>query len=127
MTDTKIKELKLVTLEIEQLITKMENNYNQVHENDKVFDFFSEIEPFVNSTESITMKWQALALDWIKHNNIKYIYKEQIDQTFENINILAVIHFQLDTRYKRFVDLVASVKYIIGTMRDHLALDKNEA
>jgi cell division FtsZ-interacting protein ZapD len=120
MNNTDLKELQKISLEIEKLISEMEKNYNQVHHSERVFDFFSEIEPFVNSTEAITIKWQNLAYQLIKDKPVKYIYREQIDQTVENINILAVIHFQPDTRFKRFTDLIASVKYIIGTLNDHL-------
>jgi peptidoglycan hydrolase CwlO-like protein len=120
MNTTELLDFKKQTNAIFSLIKQMENNYQQVQQEGKVFDFFTEIERFVNDTEKVMTSWQKLAYSFVKQHESKYIYKEQIDQTVENINILAVIHFQKDTRYKRFVDLIASVKYIIGTINDQL-------
>jgi hypothetical protein len=120
MKTLEVAQFKKHTNDLIVLIGQMESNYQKVQQEGVVFDFFSDIEPFVNATEVLMQEWQTLAYLFVKEHPIKYIHHEQIDQTVENVNILAVIHFQKDTRYKRFVDLIASVKYIVGTINDNL-------
>ncbi|WP_244520381.1 YppE family protein [Fictibacillus solisalsi] len=83
-------------------------------------DFYGEVKPFADEIRTLTEEWKPLALKWVENNRPKYIHLPQINDTFDNLNFIAVFAFQLDTREKRFTEMIKSIDYVLSTLLDRL-------
>jgi hypothetical protein len=77
-------------------------------------DFYKEVKPFADQVKQIADEWKASAIQWIAEAKPKYIYLLQIENTWEQIQTIAVQSFYPDTSTKRFKDLHQSVTYVLN-------------
>ncbi|MDN4522858.1 YppE family protein [Fictibacillus fluitans] len=83
-------------------------------------DFYGQVKPFADEIRSLTEEWKPLALKWVENNRPKYVHLPQINDTFDNLNFIAVFAFQLDTREKRFTEMIKSIDYVLSTLLERL-------
>ncbi|MFC5714269.1 YppE family protein [Thalassorhabdus alkalitolerans] len=76
-------------------------------------DFYGQVKPFADHVKEAADKWRQVSERWIEEEKPKYIYKKQVTDTHENLTILSVTAFQIDTKSKRFHEMVQSVDYVL--------------
>lgn len=79
-------------------------------------DFYHEVKPFADKVLAIAEKWKPLALQWVRDEEIKYLYPFQIEDVFENITIVSIQAFYKDTRKRRFIELIKAIDYVLETI-----------
>lgn len=72
-------------------------------------DFYGEVKPFADAVQQLVDDWRPLALAWIKEKRPHYLFPQQIDDTSENLTIIAVTAFQKDTRRRRFLETIKAI------------------
>ncbi|MCK6257471.1 YppE family protein [Fictibacillus sp. KIGAM418] len=83
-------------------------------------DFYGEVKPFTDRIRAMAEEWKNLSLPWVAANQPKYIHVNQINDTFDNLQFIAVFAFQPDTKEKRFTEMVKSIDYVLSTMLERL-------
>jgi hypothetical protein len=122
MLKNEVQNLIEMTQQLLLKLNEIEVIYKRATEGEVTYTFYDHIEPFANDITTIVNQWEKLTLQYIKENQVKYMYEEQVASAVENILTLAVICFQKDTRYKKFIDLHASVKYHLTTFQKELPI-----
>lgn len=95
---------KLIHYNDETIIKKKEN---------KEFDFYKDMKPFVNVVDQELEEWKGLAYQWIKQEKPKYIHVQQIDQVCENLQNNALQCFVNKGKGKRFYETHQAILYTL--------------
>ena len=101
-------------------LVKIEEQYSEARETKKMYDFYTEIEPFVNEIEALTGKWKVALEEEISQRTSYFIGERQIDQVVENIQNLSVQSFQHTTSFNRFKSYLQSTKFLLKTIERQL-------
>lgn len=95
---------KLIHYNDEMIRKKREN---------KEFDFYKDMKPFVNVVDQELEVWKELAFDWIEQEKPKYIHVQQIDQVYENLQKNALQCFVNKGNSKRFYETNQAILYTL--------------
>ncbi|KEK22712.1 YppE family protein [Bacillus gaemokensis] len=95
---------KLIEYNDETIIKKREN---------KEFDFYKDMQPFVNMVDQELEVWKGLAYQWIKQEKPKYVHLQQIDQVYENLQNNALQCFVSKGNGKRFYETHQAILYTL--------------
>lgn len=117
----KHQRLQQLTEELLAFSRKASDQYNERTKAEGYeVDFYGEVKPFADQLKNIAEEWKPLAAQWVVADRPKYVHANQIDDTFDNLNFIAVFAFQPDTREKRFTEMVKSIEYVLTTMLERL-------
>ncbi|PLT28372.1 YppE family protein [Peribacillus deserti] len=108
------------TEELLELTDQIETIFNQVKEDKQERDFFEEVRPFAEAAKTLTDQWMELALEYVREENPKHIYKEQIEQAGELISTCSVQAFFPSTSLKRFKNQLQSIRYTLQAILLHI-------
>jgi len=114
------KESYFLTKKLMLALVKIEEQYSEARETKKMYDFYTEIEPFVNEIEALTGKWKVALEEEISQRTSYFIGERQIDQVVENIQNLSVQSFQHTTSFNRFKSYLQSTKFLLKTIERQL-------
>ncbi|PSL50545.1 uncharacterized protein DUF1798 [Salsuginibacillus halophilus] len=90
--------------------------FNEIRNSEREVDFFVEVKPFVDRVQAAADQWLESAEQWVKTHQPREVYPSQLNDTHENITILAVKAFQHDTKERRFKEMVQSVEYVLNSL-----------
>lgn len=94
-------------------VDRIQQQFWTTREREDEYDFFTTVKPEADRIHSYTEDWVKETKMWIKEKGPKYIHANQIDETAENINLIAVQCFFKNTSKKRFFDMCQSVTYVL--------------
>ncbi|MEH7459224.1 hypothetical protein CON65_07590 [Bacillus pseudomycoides] len=80
---------------------------------DKEFDFYMDMKPFVDMVDRELEGWKELAYQWIKQEKPKYIHLQQIDQVYDNLQNNALQCFVNKGKGKRFYETHQAILYTL--------------
>ncbi|MFC4617763.1 YppE family protein [Camelliibacillus cellulosilyticus] len=122
MNQEALQRLKDLTERLKELNDQAHDQFTQRtrSENYEV-DFYGEVKPFADAVLKVVDEWKPLVFEWIQTAHPKYIYFPQINDTYDNLTIISVTAFQKDTRRKRFLDTVSSIKYVLDLIIEQLS------
>lgn len=109
--------LWILTSELLKLVQQADEVYETVRSTGKEMDFYTEVKPFADKMKSLSDEWEAEAKKWLMSQKPKYIHKQQITATLENLQIIAVQAFFPKTSYSRFKQTVHSVEYVLNEVK----------
>ncbi|MBE3569691.1 MAG: YppE family protein, partial [Bacillales bacterium] len=110
-------KLMILTCELLQLVQQADEVYETVRSTKKKGDFYTEVKPFADKMKALSDEWEAEAKKWLISQKPKYIHKQQITSTLENLQIIAVQAFFPQTSYSRFKQAIRSVEYILNEVK----------
>lgn len=114
------KHLLEQTIKLKDTIETLQATFLEVKETGKEPDFFKDVRPFADETKTAAVEWQKHATSWINEIKPKYIYKQQIDSTVENIELISVQAFYPSTSRARFLNYVQSVDFVLNNVLKEL-------
>ncbi|WP_210365435.1 YppE family protein [Bacillus sp. REN3] len=76
-------------------------------------DFHTEVKPFADKVRETSVKWEALASQWIFENKPKNLYASQIGTAADYLEVISVQAFFPETSKKRFLDQIQSVQFTL--------------
>ncbi|MBP2241335.1 hypothetical protein J2Z40_001897 [Cytobacillus eiseniae] len=112
------------------LLTYLEtlsNRFVKAKETGEKGDFYEEVKPFADEVKEINDKWQMEAEKWIKTDKPKNIHMQQIDSTYEHVEILSVQAFFPDTSRSRFNSSIVSARYVLNNIIYLLTKEEGES
>ncbi|GAE25026.1 hypothetical protein JCM9140_995 [Halalkalibacter wakoensis JCM 9140] len=111
------RRLRLVHLteELRRLNKEAETIYiEQVKEDDQYeADFFNVVKPFAEKVDKVRAEWLPLALLFVQEEKPLYLHPSQLQQTEENLEIVAIKSFYKATGKKRQMETFKSVEYVL--------------
>ncbi|HHQ0952695.1 TPA: YppE family protein, partial [Listeria innocua] len=91
----------------EQLLLQNEKNwelYLSNREEEKPFDFYKDMKPFVDEAKRCADDFLELAIPWVNNERPPYLGELQLRQACDNVQMTAVSAFNGRSFYKHFLD-----------------------
>ncbi|KYG32902.1 YppE family protein [Alkalihalobacillus trypoxylicola] len=121
MTDEQLKTLRQINqalLEKNQfakeffLDIKEKENYEP--------DFFGTVKPFTDEVTQLSMEWHELATIMVAEKKPKQLFSQQLEQTVDNFETVAIKSFYPKTSRKNQLETFKSVEYVLRQLDDVL-------
>ena len=87
--------------------------YEEARRTGKEKDFFTEVKPFADEVMAKCAEWERGLMKWMKEEEFRHLFPQQIEQTARNLSDVAVQAFFPKTSYKRFKSHIQSTVFII--------------
>ncbi|WP_017727978.1 YppE family protein [Halalkalibacterium ligniniphilum] len=81
-------------------------------------DFFGKVKPFADAVKVRADEWKPLTLAFIRAYKPNYLYPLQVENTYENLEIVSVQAFYPKTGKKRFLEMIKSIDYILNQLKN---------
>lgn len=114
------KQLKNLTEQLLQYCHEALANYQRSRETGTEGDFYKEVKPFADKVKELCEKWEPLAAEWTIACRPKNLFPQQIKNTAENIQMVAVRSFYPDSSLKRFKSHIQSVEYVLSRIVEEI-------
>lgn len=108
------------TRDLRKVINQLDTIYEESRLNRKEYDFYTEIEPFVNEVNLLTKNWRNAINQVISESTSYFVGERQLDQVEDNITKLSVQAFQYTASYKLFKSYLQSTKFLLTTIERQL-------
>jgi hypothetical protein len=112
--------LRQITNELIRLNKEAELIYIKAREVDDEVDFFGKVKPFAEQVAKIRNQWMPLAQAFVQEEKPMHLHPSQLQQTEENLEIVAIKSFYKDTSKKRQMETFKSVDYVLRQMINEL-------
>jgi len=114
-------ELKEQTTLLKEHLARLKNKFeeNAPPENTKDRDFFLKVKEETLPVYDLLEEWEAAALDTVKTRKAS-IHPQQITSTKENMELLLMHSYYIDTRRKRYIELHNSILYVLDLLLEEL-------
>ena len=113
----KMEDAKKATDQLIGILDEVEALFHETKETKKEYDFYQDIEPFVNRVYMLAERWKTMVLKELNRKHIRYIGSAQIEQVADNMNQLCVMAFQHTASLKRFKDHHQSTSFLLTSIR----------
>ncbi|WP_100407257.1 YppE family protein [Bacillus solitudinis] len=114
MNQMEYEKLKVLTEQLLDLNQEAEHYYiNFVKKEGYEVDFYGRVKPFVDKVTHIKTEWLPLAIRFVQENRPLHLHPIQLNQTEENLEIVAIKSFYADTGLKRQHETFKSVEYVL--------------
>lgn len=105
-----LEETKQLVQECENCLTRFQN----MRDEDREPDFFSEVKPHADIVHAQLKNWQQRANKWITTTRPKNLYVQQIDHAADAMEQFVVQSFYKGTSKKRFIQSIQSTIYTLS-------------
>ncbi|MFC0559932.1 YppE family protein [Halalkalibacter alkalisediminis] len=122
MNEMTRSELKYLTNALIRLNKKAEEYYIKAREEEGEVDFFGVVKPFAEDMAKVRDLWMPLAQEFVQKEKPLHLHPSQLQQTEENLEIVAIKSFYKETSKKRQMETFKSVEYVLNQMLG--AIDK---
>ncbi len=107
-------ELRESTIKLKRLNNEAEAFYtNKARKEGYEPDFFGTVKPFANEVKEVSEKWLPLAMAFVQQEKPLHLHPSQLQQTEENLEIVAIKSFYKETSLKRQMETFKSVDYVL--------------
>lgn len=120
-----MERLKQITEELLQLTKEAESFYIDTVKKESTYevDFYGRVKPFADKVQPLAQEWFPLAKTYLVQNPIKNLHVPQLDQTVENLDVVAIKSFYPSSGMKRQRETFKSVEYVLSNLLEGLKKD----
>ncbi|WP_413380601.1 YppE family protein [Alkalihalobacillus sp. 1P02AB] len=93
---------------------------NQAREEGYEPDFFGTVKPFTDEVTELTVRWEELVEPFVQEYKPNQLYTNQITQTVDNFETVAIKSFYGNTSLKRQLETFKSIKYVLSQVDEAL-------
>lgn len=79
-------------------------------------DFYKVVKPYSEEVNNVNKNWRQVALKWVDKNQPRQININQIENVFNQIEIISIQAFFPDTSRTRFINYVKTIRYVLQTL-----------
>ncbi|KGA99095.1 hypothetical protein AJ85_11490 [Alkalihalobacillus alcalophilus ATCC 27647 = CGMCC 1.3604] len=83
-------------------------------------DFFGKVKPFTDEVTELTALWERLVESFVREYKPNQLYANQITQTVDNFETVAIKSFYGNTSLKRQLETFKSIKYVLSQVDEAL-------
>ncbi|MCM2674382.1 YppE family protein [Alkalicoccobacillus plakortidis] len=83
-------------------------------------DFFGLVKPFAEEAKVVSEEWLPLAEELVKEHNPKDLHANQLVQTVDNFEVVAIKSFYPKTSRKTQIETFKAVDYVLRQVEDLL-------
>ncbi|WP_332693201.1 YppE family protein [Halalkalibacter lacteus] len=111
-------QLLVLTKELNRLNKEAETFYVEKARKEEKYepDFFGVVKPFADQVDQIRIEWLPLALMFVQEEKPLHLHPSQLQQTEENLEIVAIKSFYKETSRKRQMETFKSVEYVLNQL-----------
>ncbi|WP_141433299.1 YppE family protein [Bacillus sp. 03113] len=110
------KDLLELTKELMTYSIEVMHTFENVKASGQAADFFTVVKPFADKVKLVNDKWKEKVYIWINKDNPKHIHMEQIESTYNHMELISIQAFFPETSRTRFINYVKSVQFILETI-----------
>ena len=83
-------------------------------------DFFGMVKPFADEVKDISEHWLPLATELLEVTQPKDLYKNQLSQTVDNFEVVAIKSFYPETGLKKQIETFKACTYVLEQVKEVL-------
>lgn len=120
-----MSDLKQVTETLKSSLIRLKERYEQSSppKNRKDRDFFNMVKQETDPLYQLLDEWEDIALASVKERKVG-IHPQQVVSTKENMELLLMHSYFIDTRHTRYMDLYQSVLFIFDQVLSEIKSDE---
>ena len=84
-------------------------------------DFFGKVKPFADRVAAVREQWLPAATAFVQKERPLHLHPSQLQQTAENLEIVAIKSFYKQTSLKRQMETFKSVEYVLNQLLDAIS------
>lgn len=84
-------------------------------------DFFGKVKPFADRVAVLREQWLPEATAFVQKERPLHLHPSQLQQTAENLEIVAIKSFYKETSLKRQMETFKSVEYVLNQLLDAIS------
>ncbi|SDJ68085.1 DUF1798 family protein [Sediminibacillus albus] len=110
-------ELKTITEQLKQEITKLKNRFetNEKPEDRRDREFFNFVKEETTPIHSLVQEWEKQASLFVKNKQVS-VHPQQVASTSDNLQILLLNSYYIDTPRKRYMEMYHSIHYVLDQL-----------
>lgn len=114
--------LKSLTEELLALTAEAEQYYIEVVKQDPAYevDFHNRVKPFADKVQPLAAAWLPSAKAFLVKTNPRDLHVSQLEQTVENLDVVAIKSFYPSSGMKRQRETFKSVRYVLNNLLDEM-------
>ncbi|KHF40292.1 YppE family protein [Halalkalibacter okhensis] len=122
MNEVNRSKLMTLTDELRHLNKEAEKMYVDIVKVDENYkpDFYGAVKPFAEKIDQIRSEWLPLAKQFVQQEKPLHLHPSQLQQTEENLEIVAIKTFYKGTGRKRQMETYKSVEYVLQQLSEAL-------
>ncbi|MCL7745961.1 YppE family protein [Halalkalibacter alkaliphilus] len=122
MSEVNRSQLTTLTEELRRLNKEAEKMYVETVRADENYepDFYGVVKPFAENVDRVRSEWLPLAKNFVQNEKPMHLHPSQLQQTEENLEIVAIKTFYKETGRKRQMETYKSVEYVLKQLIDAL-------
>ncbi|ATP39680.1 hypothetical protein CSE16_06220 [Solibacillus sp. R5-41] len=109
-------QLRTITQQLQKECQDALDRFYEMRRLNKEPDFYNEVKPHADAIHAAIKNWQQLSHSWIKQQQPKNLYTQQIDHAADAMEQFVVQSFYKGTSKKRFIQSIQSVQYTLSIL-----------
>ena len=101
--------------------------FEETRETGREGDFFQEVMPFSDQVKDTMDRWKKEVLIWIGIRQPRNIHVQQIESVIEQLEMIAIQAFFVQTSRTRFINTASSVEYVLTAVLLEAESDHKES
>lgn len=91
---------------------------NEVRTESYSVDFFGMVKPFADEVKEKTEQWLPLAIERVQEKQPKDLHENQLIQTVDNFEVVAIKSFYPETSRKKQIETFKAVEYVLKQVEE---------
>lgn len=121
MDDHTLKHLTELNQRLLEMNQFAEDLYlNEVRTESYSVDFFGMVKPFAHEVTEKTEQWLPLAIKRVQEKQPKDLHENQLTQTVDNFEVVAIKSFYPETSRKKQIETFKAVEYVLKQVQELL-------
>ncbi|GAE29068.1 YppE family protein [Halalkalibacter hemicellulosilyticus] len=128
LEQNKLEQLERLTKELCIRNDEARNDFIQVVKREGYeVDFYGKVKPFADQVKDIRDNWLPLAVAFVQEAKPLHLHPSQLNQTEENLEIVAIKSFYSNTSRKRQMETFKSVDFVLSQLLSAIDQYKKES
>ncbi|WP_059105153.1 YppE family protein [Shouchella shacheensis] len=122
MTTSELTRLASCTAQLLEATASAESFYIETVKKDATYqvDFFGKVKPFADKVQPLAAEWHPLAAAFVRERQFRDLHVQQIEQTVENLDVVAIKSFYPSSGMKRQRETFKAVRYVLTIVLEEL-------
>ncbi|RQW20433.1 DUF1798 family protein [Bacillus sp. C1-1] len=114
--------LKQTTETLRALTKEAETFYINVVKKDPTYevDFYGKVKPFADQVQPLAQEWASLVKPFLMQHYTKLVHVSQVEQTVENLDVVAIKSFYPSSGMRRQRETFKSVSFVLDAVLEEI-------
>ncbi|MFB4211403.1 DUF1798 family protein [Shouchella sp. JSM 1781072] len=119
-----MEKLKQLTTALLSLTKEAEAFYIDVVKQDKAYevDFYGKVKPFADRVQPLAQEWASEVKPFLMQHYTKLVHISQVEQTVENLDVVAIKSFYPSSGMRRQRETFKSVRFVLENVLEEIKI-----